>query len=120
MTASQAMKDALSRVYAQIRENGIVDIGLQSALDIGVKEANYAAAPRSCIKDVVARCGTQVATMQNAASGARVRDCKPIACSEKKTKYQYEKKGIDTPTGNTLSEDELVPQPAKGGADEFL
>ena len=100
------MKDALSCVYAQIRENGIVDIG--GALDIGMKEANYAVTPRSCIKDVVARCGAQVATMQNAASGAKVRDCKPIVCSGRKTKYQYKKKGIDTPTGNTFSEDELV------------
>ena len=36
---SQAIKDSLARAYAQIRENGMVDIGLQSTLDVGVKEA---------------------------------------------------------------------------------
>lgn len=35
------MKDNLSHIYAAFKDNGIVDIGLQSALDIGMKECDY-------------------------------------------------------------------------------
>lgn len=40
------------RVYAAIRENGVIDIGLQSALDVGVKECDYIVVPANCMKTV--------------------------------------------------------------------
>ena len=38
---TQAVKDAFARVYATVKDNGIVDIGLQAALDVGVKPSGY-------------------------------------------------------------------------------
>ena len=49
---TQAAKDAFARVYATIKDNGIVDIGLQAALDVGVKPSDYIAVPRSCMKPI--------------------------------------------------------------------
>ena len=47
---SQADKDAFVGIYATIRDNGIVNIGLQAALDVGVKPSGYIVVPQSCLK----------------------------------------------------------------------
>ena len=78
---SQAAKDAFARVYATIRDNGIVDIGLQAALDVGVKPSDYIAMPQYCLKPINlydSRDGgvtKVVAVAANSASGARVAEC---------------------------------------------
>ena len=46
MTAiAAAMRAGLDNVYAKFADNGVVDIGLQSTLNVGVRACNYVVVP---------------------------------------------------------------------------
>ena len=75
MTAiTAAMRAGLDNVYAKFGANGIVDIGLQSALDIGVKESNYIQVPQLCFNEITPRGvgGRALDNIANGPSGTRL------------------------------------------------
>lgn len=108
MTAiTAALHAGLDNVYAKFGENGVMDIGLQSALDVGVRAANYVQVPRSCIKGATAGQGVQLDSIANGPSGCRVGRCDPVVISDKWTKYKYRGAEIPRPTQAGLTSAEL-------------
>lgn len=102
-----AMKNRLVQAYLQIRENGIVDIGLQSALGVGVKPANYIMVPESCMKNVTLTgdgdLTAQVASASNAASGVRIVDANPIVVHSGRDSFRYDNVDYTNVAQATLS-----------------
>ena len=45
--------EGLGRAFSSLSDNGVIDIGLQAALDVGVAIGDYIQVPRCCLKPLV-------------------------------------------------------------------
>lgn len=52
MSLPTAAFEGLESVYNTIQVDGIIDVGLQAALDVGVPESGYIQVPRCVLKQV--------------------------------------------------------------------
>ena len=106
-TSVMADFTGLRDFYKAIRDYGVVDIGLQAALDVGVSEQNYICIPRSCVKPVVSEIRTEVVT--NIVSGKRIRAPVPIILSSRGriVDASYNGVGMRVANNTELTADEL-------------
>ena len=65
----QVALQGLGRVYKTIQEDGVVDIGLQATLHVGVPESGYVPVPRCILKSIELGEDVEVAVAGNTASG---------------------------------------------------
>ena len=108
MTAiNAALRAGLDTVFARFGENGVVDIGLQSALDVGVKACNYVQVPRSCLKAITAAHNKTITLVANGASGVRVGRCTPVIIKQDWGGYEYEGGDLTDVEQAALTSDEL-------------
>lgn len=84
-----ALRAGIDNVYAKFGDNGIVDIGLQSALDVGVAVSNYVQVPRCCIKGVTLTGAAALTSIANGPSGVRVGKAEPIIISDGWKKFTH-------------------------------
>ena len=73
-----ALLAGLDAVYASFKGNGIVDIGLQAALDVGVAAADYVQVPQSCLMAVAPIGGDPVGAVRNNEANNRVGKAAPF------------------------------------------
>jgi len=48
---NSTIRESLAKAYVQFKGNGIIDIGLKSALDQGVTEKDFIVVPECCMKE---------------------------------------------------------------------
>ena len=105
MTAiNPALRAGLDSVYSNFGPNGVVDIGLQSALDVGVSANNYISVPRSCLKTVSNGEGETATTIANGPSGVLIGKCDPVYIAEE---WKVKDKEIGMPAQDQLSSSDL-------------
>ena len=88
---SQAAKDAFSHVFATVRDYGIVDIGRQAALDVGVQPSEYMVVPKLCLKPIKlhANASDTVTKTANVASGSRAAECECVYIDPTRKDIRY-------------------------------
>ena len=79
---------ALNHLYKAFAENGIVDIGLQAALDVGVQQEDYIQVPRKCLRMIWHGQNSTIANVANNASNTRIRDIEPVIITNKGHTYR--------------------------------
>lgn len=110
----QAAVTALGTYFQSLKNNGIVDIGLSAALDMGVTEKDYIQIPRSLLKPVsLSGDGldpVDVHIVGNLPSGKRIAalDCIIVRSTEAGERYCY--RGVEYTDHNcsTLSDREIA------------
>ena len=108
MTAiTAALRAGLDNVYSKFGVDGVIDIGLQSALDVGVKAVNCAQAPRSCLLDITCQDGSKLTNISNGLSDCRIGRCELVVISDKWGTYTYNDKVLVGLQQGTLSSDKL-------------
>ena len=102
--------EGLERVFSTIKENGIVDIGLQAALDKGVEELDYIHVPECAVKQV--NIGARSLMFKNMDSGRRIETMTPINIEGTGPGRDYTNKGTkvqrDAIRQDQLSEEDLA------------
>ena len=95
---SAVLRAGLDNAYSKFGDNGVVDIGLQSALNVGVKPANYVNVPKSCLKAISYGDGQTITSIVIGPSDCRVGKAVPVIISGDWHKYNYGVKDIGEPT----------------------
>ena len=95
---------ALNHFYKAFAENGIVDIGLQAALDVGVQQEDYIRVPRRCLRMIRHGQNSTIASVANNASNTRIRDIEPVIITNKG--YTYRNLAIDIQRSQQLDDED--------------
>ena len=93
MELPAAALEGLSRVYKTIAEDGMVDIGLQAALDVGVPASGYIHVQERVLKSTRLGEGTNVQKVTNTGSGKRIAAPEPIMVERDGEDYVYQYHG---------------------------
>ena len=105
-TGGAPYANALSRVYSSIKENGIADIGLASALDVGVNPSDFVQVPASCLK--VAKLDGSKEIPNVMGTGDHAKHAKPIIVYPGRKKFEYGVHEYTQATHVKLTDEELT------------
>ena len=96
MELPAAALEGLKRVYKTIQEDGVIDIGLQAALDVGLPANGYIHVPERVLKTVRlgGEEGTTIQKAKNTPSGKRLAAPDIIRVVREEGKYTYTYRGI--------------------------